>query len=88
LLVGIAVGRKTEKGRVDCRDFAGYVGGIGTGLSELVLEQEAFDLIVIDAHGDDDGAEGTIVSSEAAADFLGGPFEAANGEEGVDASAD
>jgi hypothetical protein len=45
-------------------------------------------LVVIHANGNDDGAEGTVVSREAAADFLGGAVEAANGEEGVDASSD
>jgi hypothetical protein len=55
---------------------------------ELVLQQEALDLVVIHANGNDDGAEGTVVSGEAAADFLGGAVEAANGEEGVDASSD
>jgi hypothetical protein len=54
----------------------------------LILEQEAFELVVVDPHGNDDGAEDVIASGEAAAHFLGGAIKAANGEERVDTGAD
>jgi len=49
----------------------------------LILEHEALDLVVVDSHGNDDGAESVIAGGEAAADFLGSAVEAADGEECV-----
>jgi hypothetical protein len=54
----------------------------------LILEQEALDLVVVDSHGNDDGAESVIAGGEAAANFLRSSVEAANGEECVDTGAD
>ena len=80
LLIGITIGWEIEQGGADRGDFICYVGGIGSGFLKLILEQEAFELVVIDAHGNDDGAEGAITSGKAAANFLGGAVEAANGD--------
>jgi len=88
LLIGITIERVTDQGGADGGDFVGYVGGIGSGFLELILKQVALDLVVVDADGDDDGAESAIVGGEAAADFLRGTVEAANGEQSVCASTD
>jgi hypothetical protein len=45
-------------------------------------------LVVIDADGNDDDGERVIASGEAAAYFLGGTVQAANGEKSIDASDD
>ena len=88
LFIGITIGRVIEQGRADRRDFICYLGGIRAGLLKLILEQEAFELVVVVTDGNDDRAEGVITNGETAAYFLGGAIEAANGEESVDAGAD
>lgn len=88
LLLGIAIRREFEKGGADGGDFVCYVGGSGSGFLDLLLEQKAFELVVIDTDGNDDSADGAIVGGETAADFLGGAVEPANGEESVRAGAD
>jgi hypothetical protein len=88
LFVGITVGGETEQSSAGRSDLFGYVGGVGCGLFKLVPEQEALDLVVIDADGNYDGGEGAIAGGEAATHFLGGAFETANGEESVHAGAD
>ena len=88
LLIGIAVGGETHKGRADRSDFVRYVGRIRGGLLKLILEQEPLDLVVIDADGNDDRAESAIMSGEALAHFLRGAVEMAKGEKSVDARAD
>jgi hypothetical protein len=65
-----------------------HVGRIGCGLLKLLLEQVALDLVVVDANGNNDGAEDVIASGEEVADFPGGDVEAANREKSVDASTD
>jgi hypothetical protein len=77
LFIGITVDWETEQSEADCRDFVCYIGGIGAGRLKLILQQEALDLVVIDADGNDDGAEGAITGGEAAAHFLSGPVEVA-----------
>jgi hypothetical protein len=88
LFIGITIGRVIEQGGADRRDFTCYVGGIRAGLLKLILEQEAFELVVVDTDGNDDRAEGVIASGKTAAHLLGGAIEAANGEKSVDAGAD
>lgn len=88
LLVGVAVGGKTEQGHADRRDLVCHVGGLRTGSLKLILQQEALDLIVIDANGNDDGAESAIVSGEAAAHFLRGAIEMTKRKKSIDAGAD
>jgi hypothetical protein len=88
LLVGITIEGETEQSRSGRSDLFGYVGGIECGLLKQVLEQEALELVIVDAHGNDDGGEGVIASGEAATHFLGDAFEAADGEKSVSACAD
>lgn len=54
----------------------------------MLLEQVALELVVVDANGNNDGAEDVIASGEEAADSPGGDVEAANREKSVDAGAD
>ena len=86
--IGIILRRIIEQSGADRRDILCYLRGIGAGFLKAILEQESFELVVIDAHGNGDGAEDVITSGETAADFLGDAVEAANGEESVDAGAD
>ena len=88
LLVGITVDRKTEQGHADSRHFICNVSCFGTGRLKLILKQEALDLIVIDSHRNDDGAECAIVSGETLAEFLRGAVEISKGKESVDARTD
>jgi hypothetical protein len=88
LLVGVTVEGKTEQGGADHSDLFGYIGWIGRRPFDLILQQKALDLVVIDADGNDDDGERVIASGEAAAYFLGGTVQAANGEKSIDASDD
>ena len=54
----------------------------------MILEEVAFELVIVNADGNDDDGEGVIAGDEAAADFLGGLTEAVDGEESVGASGD
>ena len=54
----------------------------------MILEQETFELVVVDADGNHDSTEGTIMGGETLADFLGGAIEATDGEERIGAGAD
>jgi hypothetical protein len=88
LLVGIKLSFETFKDGMDRRDFQFYIGWIGRRLLKLILEQEAFELVVVNADGNDDGTENVIASGETVAHFLGGALEAANGKESVRSGAD
>jgi hypothetical protein len=88
LFVGIAIFGEILQSGADGGDFICYFGGIGWGFLELILEEVALDLIVVDADGNDDDGEGVIAGDEAATDFLGGSTEAVDGEEGVGARDD
>jgi hypothetical protein len=88
LLVGVAVFGKILQSGADGGNFVRYVDGIRRGFLELILEEVTFELIVVDADGDDDDGQGVIVSGEAAGDLLGGVAEAADGVERVGAGGD
>lgn len=88
LFVGIAIFGEILQSGADCGNFVCYFGGLGCGFLELILEEVALDLIVVDADGNDDDGKGVIAGDEAAADFLGGVAQAVDGEEGVGASDD
>ena len=88
LFIGITVEREIEQSGSGRSDLFGYVGGFGCGFLKQVLEQEALELVIVDAHGNDDGGQGVIAGGEAATHFLGDAFEAADGEKSVGAGAD
>lgn len=88
LLIGIKLSFETFQDCMNCRDFQFHVGWSGCGLLKSILEQEAFELVVVDPDGNDDGAENVIAGGEPIAHFLGGALEAANGEESVRAGTD
>lgn len=88
LFVGIAVERKIKQGGAGRSDLFCDVGGTRCGVLKLILEQKTLDLVVVDADGNDQDGQGVIARGEAAAHFLGGAVEAADGEKGIDAGAD
>ena len=83
LLIGIKLSLEIFEDGVDCSDLQFHVGRIGCGFLKLILEQEAFELVVIDPDGNDDRTENVIAGTETAAHCPGGAFEAANGEKSV-----
>jgi hypothetical protein len=78
LFLGITVGMKFEQCGADLGDLLADVSGGGCWRFQLVLQQEALELIVVDADGDNDGRESVIVGRETAGDYLRSAVEAAN----------